>query len=166
MINKRNRGKKKGIYLYPLPLSINDPALPLIESERQIVGRTFTHGLLCRRERRRCSVCWRERCSLRCSDTSHRCAGYGLLTTDHVICSDIVEPTSVELVSINIKLHGKILALLNIELFDTILSKDTEKTFTWILSGHFNHVVLRHPVVSCTCRHTTLSRQYCNNSTC
>ena len=58
---------------------------------------------------------------------------------------------------VNIELHRKIFSLLNIELFDSVFAEDTEKTFTWILSGNFNNVVLRHPVVSCTCRHTTLS---------
>ena len=52
---------------------------------------------------------------------------------------------------VNIKLHSKILALLNIELFNTILTKDTEKTLSRILPRNLNYIILRHPVISRTC---------------
>ena len=67
---------------------------------------------------------------------------------------------------IDVELNGQILTLLDVELLDTILSEDAEKTFTWILSGHFDNVVLRHPIVSCTSRNTTLSGQHGDNSSC
>ena len=67
---------------------------------------------------------------------------------------------------INIKLHGKIFTLLDIVLFDTVFTEDTEKTFLGVLSWNLYDIILRHPVVSRTCRHTTLGRHHCNNFTC
>ena len=67
---------------------------------------------------------------------------------------------------VDIKLHGDIFTLLDIELLDAILSEDTEKTLAGILTRNFDHIVLRHPVVSSTCRDTTLGGQYCDDSTC
>ena len=67
---------------------------------------------------------------------------------------------------VDIKLHSEILPLLDVELLDTVLSEDTEKTLARILTRNFYHIVLRHPVVSSTCRDTTLGGQYCDDSTC
>ena len=46
---------------------------------------------------------------------------------------------------INVKGHGVVLIHLNIKLFDTVLTEDTEDTTTGILAGNFNNIVLRHP---------------------
>ena len=67
---------------------------------------------------------------------------------------------------INIELYGNILSLLDIELFDTILTEKTEYAFARILSRNLNDIFLRHPGITRTIRHTTVCRKYCNNSTC
>ena len=67
---------------------------------------------------------------------------------------------------IDVELNGQILTLLDVELLDAVFSEDTEKTFTGILSRHFDDIVLRHPVVSCTGRNTTLGRHDGDNFSC
>ena len=49
---------------------------------------------------------------------------------------------------INIKLYSDIFSLLDIELFDSVFTKDTEDTFAGILPRHFNYILLRLPVNS------------------
>ena len=129
--------------------------------EGQVVGTaSLTGRLLCWWERSRSTISWWEGRSLRRSS----CRSY--LTTNHIIGANIVKPASIKLMGINIKLHGKIFTLLDIVLFDTVFTEDTEKTFLGVLSWNLYDIILRHPVVSRTCRHTTLGRQHCNNFTC
>ena len=52
--------------------------------------------------------------------------------------------------SVNIKLDGDVLTHLDVKLFNTILTKNTEKTFFRILAWYFNDIILRHPCVTCT----------------
>ncbi len=63
----------------------------------------------------------------------------------HTVGTNIIKPTAVELVCINIEAHGDILTLLNIELLDTVFAKNTEHALARILPGNFYHIVLRHP---------------------
>ena len=67
---------------------------------------------------------------------------------------------------VDVELDGQILTLLDVELFDAILAEKTEHALTGILTGHFDDILLRHPVVSCTSRDTTLGRHDCDNSSC
>ena len=50
--------------------------------------------------------------------------------------------------SIDVKTYRHVLTILDIELFDTILSEDTEHTLAWILPWHLNDILLRHPRVT------------------
>ena len=47
--------------------------------------------------------------------------------------------------SIDVEGHGKVLAHLNIELFDAVLTEHTEDTLLGILSRNLYHIILRHP---------------------
>ena len=51
---------------------------------------------------------------------------------------------------INIERNGQFLTVLNVKLLDAILTEKTEHTFTRVLSRNFNHILLRHPGISCT----------------
>ena len=140
-----------------------------IPSEWQIVSRTFTSRFLSRRERSRCATNRRERSCLRScarSNTSHRSASYRHLAANHVISADIVEPASIELMSVDVELNSKVFSLLDVELLDAVFAEDAEKTLAGILTRNFDNVILRHPVVSCTSRNATLSGQNGDNSTC
>lgn len=59
--------------------------------------------------------------------------------------------------SIDIELNREIFTLLDVELLDAVLAEDTEKTLAGILTRNLDDIILRHPVVPCTCRNTTLS---------
>ena len=108
----------------------------------QVVSRALARRLLSRRERSslRSRLLRRERSSAAHRSSSHRCS-----TTHHIVGTNIIKPTAVELVCINIEAHGDILTLLNIELLDTVFAKNTEHALTRILTGNFYHIVLRHP---------------------
>ena len=116
--------------------------------EGQIVGGTFTCGFLCWRERRGGTVSRREWACLRSTRRSSSCR-LGDLTTDDIIGTNIVEPAAVVLMGVDIELYGQILALLDIELLDTIFTEDTEEALAGILARDFNDIILRHPVVAC-----------------
>ena len=73
----------------------------------------------------------------------------GCLTANNVVGTNIVEPASIVLTSVNVKLHGNLFARLNVELFDTILTKDVEQHLARILSGYFNYILLCHPGIAC-----------------
>jgi len=111
--------------------------------EWQIVGAgTFSCWLLC----------WRERCrrgiGLRLCRGEWRCnrrSSLRHLTTDHVVSTDIVKPTTLIFTSVDIKLDSKVFTILDIELFDTILTEKVEDTTLRILAWHFEHIFLRHP---------------------
>ena len=57
---------------------------------------------------------------------------------------------------VDIKLYRQIFTLLDVELLNAVFAEDTEKTLTGKLTGHLDDIILRHPIVSCTSRHTTL----------
>ena len=46
---------------------------------------------------------------------------------------------------INVELNCQVLALLNIELLDTVFTKYTEHAFAGILAWNLNNIILRHP---------------------
>ena len=67
---------------------------------------------------------------------------------------------------IDIELDGEIFTLLDIELFDSVLTKEAEYASAWILTRHLDDILLRHPTVTCTLRYTALCGHHCNNSSC
>lgn len=72
--------------------------------------------------------------------TCHRSGGY--CATNDIIGTDIVKPTAIILVGIDVKANGNVLTHLNIKLLDTVLTKDTEQTLTRILARNLNNIVL------------------------
>ena len=84
--------------------------------ERQIVCRTFCCGFLSWRERSRSTISRRERRGLRHAGSCHWCAwhrltSYGLLTTNDIVSANVVKPTSIELMGVDIELNGQVLTL-------------------------------------------------------
>ena len=67
---------------------------------------------------------------------------------------------------IDIKLNSQILAILDVKLFDTVLTKKAKETFSGILTWYFNNILLRHPGVTSASRYATISWKYCNNFSC
>ena len=65
--------------------------------------------------------------------------GYGRHDT---IGANVVEPTTLILMGVNIEGHGIVLSHLNVKLFDTVLTEDTEETLAGILARNFNDIVL------------------------
>jgi len=111
--------------------------------ERQVVGCTLGRSLLCWREWS-CSGSWgssllrREWCG-----TSHRGRGNRRhLAANDVVSADIVEPTALILVSINVELNGDILVHLNVKLLDAVLAKKAEYATPGELSGNFDNIIL------------------------
>ena len=107
--------------------------------EGQVVSTTLACRFLSRREGRS-SIS-----RLSKGSALSRSGSYGSGTTNHIESTDIIEPTSVELMSIDVEGHGKVLAHLNIELFDAVLTEHTEDTLLGILSRNLYHIILRHP---------------------
>jgi len=120
-------------------------------SEWQVVSRTFRRRFLSWREWCCGTISRRERRSLRCYSGCYRSSSHRLLATNDIVSANIVKPTAIEFMSVDIKLHSEIFTLLDIELLDAIFSEDTEKTFTGILARNFDDIVLRHPIVTSTC---------------
>ena len=71
--------------------------------------------------------------------------GVGHLTTNNIVRANVIEPTSLILVCINIKLHGNFFAGLNVELLDTVFAKYSEYHASGILTRYFNDIILAHP---------------------
>ena len=92
------------------------------------------------------------------SGSGSTCNSNSSTTAYHVVSSYLIKPTTIIFVSINIKLYRQFLTILNIKLLDTVFTKESEHTLSWKLSGHFNHILLRHPCISCTLRNTTVCR--------
>ena len=106
--------------------------------EGQIVGRTLSRllssgrercGLLCRSSLR----LWWERCG---------CCGINGCSRNNIESTDLVEPTAVVLVGVDIERYGDILTHLNVELLDAVLTKHTEQTLAGILTRHFDNILL------------------------
>lgn len=123
--------------------------------EGQVIG-TLTGSALTLCERVASRLLGRE-WSLRCCScwlgAGSRCGGrhrLGDRTTDDVVGTDIVKPTAVIFMGINVKLHRHILGSLNIELLDAILTKYAEYHPARILPRHFNDIILTHPGIACT----------------
>lgn len=135
--------------------------------EGQVVGTTLTCCLWSGRERCGSSLgrssLRRERSCLG-SDRSSRYGRY--LTTNNIVRANIVKPAAIELMGIDVELHGQVLIHLDIELLDAVLAEETEHATLGVLSRNFNDIVLRHPGVACTVRHSTLCWHYSNDSTC
>ena len=68
--------------------------------------------------------------------------GYRSGTTGNIIGTDIIEPTSVELVGIDIERYGQVIAHLNVKLFDAVFAKHAEDTLARILTRNFDDIVL------------------------
>lgn len=51
---------------------------------------------------------------------------------------------------VNIERNSQFLSALNIELLDSVFTKQTEYTFAWVLSRHFDYILLTHPRVAST----------------
>ncbi len=142
--------------------------------EGEIIGGAVTCGILCRREGSGlCGGSYRllgreGSCgSLRSSsDGSTWSSGNRSSATYNVESTDIVEPTAIELVGINVELNGQVLTHLNIELPDTVFAKYAEHTLPGELARHLDDIVLRHPWVTCALRYATACRQYGNDSSC
>ena len=60
----------------------------------------------------------------------------------HVISTNVVEPTSIVLMCINIKLNGHVLTILNIELTDAVFAENSEHTTPGILTRNLNNIFL------------------------
>ena len=117
----------------------------------KVVGGTVTCGFLSGRERSSSGLrsssyglLGRKGCST--GDSSYGSSsrnggssGYGRHDT---IGTDVVEPTTLILVGVNIEGHGIVLTHLNVKLFDTVFTEDTEETLTGILARNFNNIVL------------------------
>ena len=126
-----------------------------ILSERQIVGSILTtlrlrgerslgcrSSILLRREGSRSS---RSGCRSRTCKTGGGRHLLGNLATNDIESADIVEPTALILMRVNVKLNGDILTGLNIKLLDAVFTKDTEHHAARILARNLNDVVLAHP---------------------
>ena len=125
--------------------------------ERQVVSAaTFGCWLLSRREGSGgpCyGLCRRE--------GRHSLGGYGRtlwngLAAGDVVGANLVEPTAIVLVGIDIELDGHILTILDIELLDAVFAKETEDTLAGILTGNLDDILLRHPGVTRTVRHSAV----------
>lgn len=131
--------------------------------ERKVVCTTFSL----------CFSYWRERsCGGSCGGyrrllRREGCGGLRLsLATNDIVGSDIVEPASVEFMGINVKLHGKVFTVLDVELANAVFAKKTEHATAGELSRHLNDIVLRHPVVTRALRNATLCWYYSNDFSC
>lgn len=60
----------------------------------------------------------------------------------HVVSPYVIKPTALVLMGINIKLHRQVFTVLNVELADTVFTKDREHTAPWVLAGNFNYILL------------------------
>ena len=115
----------------------------------QIIRAALTRWLLSGRERGCRSIrLRREGC---CHwGAVHRYAGNGLLSlaTNNAESPDLIEPTTIILMGIDVELHGEILAVLNVELLNAIFAEDTEHAFAGISTWYLDDIFLRHPGVT------------------
>ena len=74
------------------------------------------------------------------------------LSADYIVCTNIVEPTTIILSCINIELNCEIFSLLDIELLNTVLTKNIKETTFRILTRNFKNIFLSHPLITCTSR--------------
>ena len=103
----------------------NNPSILNSRLERQVICRTFSSRLLSRRERG-CGI-----------STTHRllwrewrgywstCYRRNYSTSLNVIGTNLVKPTAIIFVCINIKLYGDVFTHLDVELLDTVLAENS-----------------------------------------
>ena len=124
--------------------------LNALDLEGQVVGTTLTRRFLSRWEGRGGSIGCRWEGRDARSDTSHRGTGHGRhLSAHHIVGTDIIKPTALVFVGIDIELDGDILVHLDIELLDPVFPKNAEHATLGILARDLYHIVLRHPRVTC-----------------
>ena len=51
---------------------------------------------------------------------------------------------------VNIERNSQFVYAVNIELLDSVLTKEREYTFAWVLSRYFDYILLTHPRVAST----------------
>ena len=69
-----------------------------------------------------------------------------------------IEPASLPFMSIYVELNGQLLPGLNIELFDTVFTKEAEYHFSWVGSRNFKNILLTHPGIARASRYTAVCR--------
>lgn len=109
--------------------------LPL---EGQVVGSAFTCRFLCRGERSGRSL-WS---SLGLRRERRCCGSTGCYAVQYIVGTYLVEPTSLILVGINVKLNSQVFTVLNVELTDAVLTKHTETAFPGICARNFDYILL------------------------
>ena len=109
--------------------------------EGEVVGRVFFR--LCRREGGSLGRC--RGCGSLLNRSRHRCSaglrGRGIYAL-YVPCADIVEPTAVIFMCVNVKADIDFLAGLDGELFDSVCTEDVENHLLRILIMCFDDILL------------------------
>ena len=130
--------------------------------ERQIVG-TVTSCRLNWREwgssnGRRSWLGWREWSIGHGSRLNTLCSGLcgSRIYTDHLPCTNVVEPTAIVLVGINVEAYTELFTGLYVKLCNTFSTKYAEYALLGELVVSFDYIVLRFPRITCTCRDTSL----------
>ena len=144
-----------GVYIGSFAMPARASTLVIIDTpfyvlEREIVGVASFYGSFGSRWEGRSSG---SRIRLTLNRREGRCtrSDHGRhLTADNVVSADLVEPTTIVLMGVDVELDGEILTILDVELLDTVLSEETEHTLAGILSGHLDDILLRHPRVAST----------------
>ena len=109
----------------------------------QIVCTAFCCRLLGRRER--CCCCSRLLGREWCSPcVGYRSTSHGLLnlTANHIIGTYFIKPTAIILMGVYIELNSQILTILNVELLDTVFTKETEDTLAGKRARHLDDIFL------------------------
>ena len=123
----------------------------MIRLERQIVSTALArYRFLCRWERISGGPCWWEGGCHRSARSANRSTCYGHLSAHNVVGTNLVKPTSIVLVSINIERDGHVFVHLNVKLLDAVFTENAEDALTGILSGHLDDIFLRHPRITRT----------------
>ncbi len=143
----------------------------MLKSEGQVVGSPFTSRFRRRREWSCTGIGSRLlrrewTCGSGCSSTGNSCSGrntLGYLTANNVESTDVVIPTALILMGINVELNGHIFSSLNVELFNPVFAKDAENHTARILSWYLNNIVLTHPRVARTIGSSTGCRKNGND---
>ena len=145
--------------------------------ERKVGIAATTEGIGVGRRGCRCSLCCGSLLSRgegsggsTCKGNVHasrRCCGgsccYGSLGLPG---TNLIVPTSLILVCINVERNGVALTSLNVELLDAIRSEHLETHLARILFHGLKYVSCTSPLCTRTCRNTTALRQYCDNLSC
>lgn len=125
--------------------------------ERQIICATFSSGLCrwewCRSGSSRSSGgirSWERLCTLGGS-----LSGSGIYTV-HLPGADIIKPTAIILMGINVKTDAQLFTDLNIHISYLVLTKHAEHALLRELFVSLNYIVLTFPRVACTGRNAAL----------